>query len=346
VASDVTHAATNVASDVTNAETNVASDVTNAATNVTSDLTSAETNIAHAVTSAVGPIDNWILTEIEAVGQDFSKVYQDAVIPFENMVLAGVSDVETLANELIGNWNVNINTDSTATININNATLQAPNGAALTLNGSVTVGGDLHAQMVIKSYQMQSFSASLGLRGGTNMTITGNGTFTKQLVSVSLDPIVIPAGDVPVVVVPIIGLQAEAEIGSSAVGVNLQAGLGGSIGVSSTDGSTITPMAQGNATGSANWTGSTSSLVDVTLIPIGATLTFNIDDVAGPFFEIDLPALNLTAGVPTSNLEGEIDFRAGFNLDPLGYQGWSASAELGSIELFNVTIQDPPPSFK
>jgi flagellar biosynthesis regulator FlaF len=342
VTSDVTNVATNVASDVTNVATNVTSDVTNVATNVASDLTSAETSVAHAVTSAIGPIDQWVLTEIEAVGQDFSKIYKEAIIPFERVVLQGISDVESLANEMIGNWDVDINSDSTATINIKNATLQAPNGATLTLNGSVTVGGDLHAQMNISNYQMQAFSASLGLRGGTNMTVTGNGIFTKQLVKVTLDPIVIPAGDVPVVIVPIIAVSAEAEIGSSLVGVNFQTSLGGTIGVSSTDGSAVTRTAQGSASGSAHWTGSTTNLINWTLVPVAATLTFNIDDVAGPFFEVDLPALNLTSGAVTSELEGEVDFRGGFNLDPLGYKGWSVSTQLGSIKLFDVPLPNPP----
>jgi hypothetical protein len=334
VGSGVTDAATDVGNAVTDASVAVATTVTNTADEVTSDLSSAETSIV----SAVGGSGTWVLSQIEAVGEDFSKIYKDAEIPMENIVSEGIQDFEDVANVLAGNFTVSLDVNGGTTVNFNNMSLQAKNGATLNLNGSLKVGGGLTASMSISNYEMKKFSASLGLSGSADVTVSGSGSWSsEEYVKITMDPIVVPAGDVPVVVVPILTVAANGTLSSSA-GLEFKASLGGTLGMVSTNGSSLTPTDSGTASGSVKWTGSNNNLVTFTFVPVQPTLTFNIDDVAGPFFQMDTPALNLQVGTTAATLTGTVDFSVGFNLDPLGYEGWQASKQLTSKQIFTTSI--------
>jgi hypothetical protein len=336
IVNSVGHAASEAVHAVTNAATDIASDVTNVVSDVTSDLSSAE----QAVVSAVDGADTWVLTQIDAVGEDFAKLYKKAKAEIKNAVSDALQDIKTIGNWLSGTLEGKVDVNGKATFDFGEVEIEnEEHNATIKIDGSLTLGAGFSCTIDISDFKLKEFDTTFTLTGGCDITISGEGNFkSEEYAHLSLKPIVVPLGEVPMVIVPVIEVSVDGKIGSSTAGIKIDTLASGTLGFKTKNASSINGVDNGTASGSATWTGSTDDLAEFSIIPVYPTMTFNIDDVAGPYFYIFFPELTMTIGTTEDELEGKVQFGIGFNLDPLGYSGWAASTKFDSETIFKTKI--------
>lgn len=334
IAHDVGHAVTDGAHAVANAATDVAQTAAaateNNATNIdeasitdTSNSTSianAESAVASAVTSATGPITSEVITEIETVGADFAALFSNVSLTLSVPQLPDIN-VPIPSTGFTGSVDANVNGNSVG-LTLNSVQVGASPGPVVTASGSMSLSANANITLDIQGGIPTSVSGNLIANAQASLTVAGGGQGSLEWGEMQFEPIIIPAGDVPIVIVPVLALRSSVQgtinvptlTGQIGGNVSWSAGIDSynQTGASFTDSGFVGPFT--GATGKLN--------------PVGLRLTFNIYDLAGPYFEIDPVSMNITSNGSTSQLGLGLNLTGGVNLDPLGFDGWSVGGSL------------------
>jgi len=225
--------------------------------------------------------------------------------------------------------------------------VNVPIGKYLSASGEIQLCGGLQIQVGVNwlSLQLNSMSATVTLAGQTQLSLTGEYSLkqfskTVPLATIEFDPITVPIGPVPVVVVPEITIQvgANGNIGGSvSVGVSQTASVTG--GFSYANGQ-VSPILQ-------------STPLTFTVAPVGvdagvtatAFVESDIDllfyNVAGPYFDPQA-YLQFDANVlqnPWWTLTGGLQGPTGLQLNPnLEVFGLKDLPQVSFPDLFDVTV--------